>query len=207
MNTANAFKKLLKLCGLIVISLLMVFGAFISCGIIYIKEKAQRDAIAQKIKESNEILMLQSDDSSYKRCFKFDKELYATGLLHGIIIFHFNNFLYISGVEKSPSKPHEPRSSTVTIGVFGKYLSKENYINSITKEDPSKQIKVIGKYKDLRLYTFANSFYSAADNNEIFFIEYKADDGQPKNKEERIHELKLIIDFLETHTIPCQGKS
>ncbi len=35
----------------------------------------------------------------------------------------------------------------------------------------------------------------------------KADDGQPKNKEERIHELKLIIDFLETHTIPCQGKS
>ncbi len=105
MNTANAFKKLLKLCGLIVISLLMVFGAFISCGIIYIKEKAQRDAIAQKIKESNEILMLQSDDSSYKRCFKFDKELYATGLLHGIIIFHFNNFYIFQGSRNPHQNP------------------------------------------------------------------------------------------------------
>ncbi|MGY0341749.1 hypothetical protein [Xylella fastidiosa] len=207
MNTANAFKKLLKLCGLIMIALLMVFGAFISCGIIYIKEKAQRDAIAQKIKESNEILMLQSDDSSYKRCFKFDKELYATGLMHGAIIFYFNNFSYISGTEKSPSKPHGPPNSSVTIGIFGKYVSKKNYINSYNKQDQNKQATVIGKYQELLLYEFSNNTYSAMDKNDIFVIEYKADDGRPRNKEERIRELKLIVDFIESHTIPCQGES
>ncbi len=63
----------------------------------------------------------------------------------------------------------------------------------------------MGEYKEFYFYHRRDSLYSAIDKTGLFNIEYQP--GQRRNKEELISDLKLIIDFVNTHTIPCQGKS
>ncbi|TWP32326.1 hypothetical protein FNS29_11495, partial [Xylella fastidiosa subsp. fastidiosa] len=68
MNIPRVFKSLLKLCGLLALALLMVCGAILSCGRNNMTEKTPQKAAAKNIKEVSKIMMLQSDDHSYKKC-------------------------------------------------------------------------------------------------------------------------------------------
>ncbi|TWP36146.1 hypothetical protein FNS27_06355, partial [Xylella fastidiosa subsp. fastidiosa] len=70
MNIPRVFKSLLKLCGLLALALLMVFGAILSCGKNNMTETTPHQAAAQDIKEVSKMMMLKSRNSNDKRCFK-----------------------------------------------------------------------------------------------------------------------------------------
>ncbi|WP_058569991.1 hypothetical protein ACN3VN_03190 [Xylella fastidiosa] len=207
MNIPRVFKSLLKLCGLLALALLMVCGAILSCGKSHMTETTQQDAAVKDIKEVSKILMIKTDDSSYKKCFKFPYEISATNTYPSEVMFRFKNIGYFSGIEKYPGKFGEPGMSMITAGFFYKRSAKEYYINSFSKKDPSRQMKIVGEYKDFYLYNRRDFLYSAIDKTGLFIIEYHISYGQPRNTQEWTHDLKLIIDFIEAHTIPCQGES
>ncbi len=71
MNIPRLLKRLLKLCGLLALALLMVFGAILSCGKNNMTKTTPQQAAAQDIKEVSKIMMLQSDDHSYKNVSSF----------------------------------------------------------------------------------------------------------------------------------------
>ncbi|MFN1124579.1 hypothetical protein ABHM49_10530, partial [Xylella fastidiosa subsp. fastidiosa] len=81
----------------------------------------------------------------------------------------------------------------------------EHYIRSVARTLSNEHVEIIGEYKELYLYNLTNFLYSAIDKTGLFNIAYQP--GRKRNKEELISDLKLIIDFVNTHTIPCQGKS
>ncbi|WP_058565211.1 hypothetical protein [Xylella fastidiosa] len=207
MNIQRIFKSLLKLCGIVTLTLLMVFGAILSCGKNNMTETTPHQAAAKNIKEVSKIMMLESEGSNYKRCFKFPQELYLSQFPPSMAVFFFKNLGYISGIEKSPGKFGEPRMSRVSLSFFPDKSAKEYYINSFYKKHKSRQVETVGEHKEFYLYNFPDYSYSAIDNNGLFIIEYKIGDNKSRNKEERIRELKLIIDFVAAHTIPCQGES
>ncbi len=59
---------------IVALTLLMVFGAILSCGKNNMTKTTPQQAAAQDIKEVSKIMMLQSDDHSYKKCFKFPQK-------------------------------------------------------------------------------------------------------------------------------------
>ncbi len=91
----------------------------------------------------------------------------------------------------------------VTLSFFRDKSGKEYYINSFSKSYPSGRVEIEGEYKAFYLYDFQGYFYSVIDKDGLFTIEYLIGDSRLINKEERINELKLIVDFVETHTLPC----
>ncbi|WP_058565229.1 hypothetical protein, partial [Xylella fastidiosa] len=145
--------------------------------------------------------------SNYKKCFSFDSELFPIEFPPHEFIFHFKNIGYFSGIEKSPGKFGGPGMSMVSISFFGSKSFKERYIHSISQAYRNGEVEIIGEYKEFYFYNLKDFLYSAIDKSGLFNIEYHIGDGRPKNKEELIRELKLIVDFIESHTIPCQGES
>ncbi|MGY4696877.1 hypothetical protein XfCFBP8356_006600 [Xylella fastidiosa subsp. sandyi] len=204
MNIPRVFKSLLKLCGLLALALLMVFGAILSCGKNNMTETTPHQAAAQDIKEVSKIMMLQSDDHSYKRCFKFPQEVMPIQFSPSMMIFYFKNIGYISGIETSPGNLGEAGTSIVALIFFPNNSRKEYYIHAHLPAGSNKQVEIMGEYKEFYFYHRRDSLYSAIDKTGLFNIEYQP--GQRRNKEELISDLKLIIDFVNTHTIPCQGE-
>ncbi|AXI83242.1 hypothetical protein AB672_04475 [Xylella taiwanensis] len=186
---------------------MMACSGLMSCGRSDMKESEHRHSAKEAVKEPNKIMMIQSDDPRYKRCFSFPSELGSNEFPPSMIIFWFKHFGYISGTEKSPGKFGEPGMSRVTLSFFPEKSAKEYYINSFSKKNPSGQVKIEGEYKAFYLYDSNDYSYSAIDKDGLLNIEYLIGDGRPRSKEEWIHELKLIIDFIDAHTIPCQGES
>ncbi|ALR03781.1 hypothetical protein XFPR_03155 [Xylella fastidiosa] len=211
MNSPRVLKRLLKLCGLLALAVLMVFGAILSCGKNNMTETTPHQAAAQDIKEVSKTLMIKSRDSNYKKCFSFDSELFPIEFPPHEFIFYFKNIGYFSGIEKSPGKFGGPGMSRVSIyffgGEFGGESAKQYYINSFSKKDASGKADIAGEYKEFYLYDLLYYSYLAIDKTGLFAIEYKIGDGKPRNKQEWTHDLQLIIDFIEAHTIPCQGES
>ncbi|ARO68162.1 hypothetical protein B9J09_03045 [Xylella fastidiosa subsp. pauca] len=207
MNIPRVLKRLLKLCGLLALALLMVCGAILSCGKNNMTEKTPQQAAAKGIKEVSKVLMIKTDDSSHKKCFKFPYEISATNTHINEVMFRFKNIGYFSGIDKSPGKFGEPRMSMVTAAFFHDKSVKEHYISSLSQAYRNGDIKISWEYKELYFYNLRDLLYSAIDKDGLFIIEYDIGDDQPRNKREWIHELQLIIDFVNTHTIPCQGES
>ncbi|AXI83240.1 hypothetical protein FUT69_09290 [Xylella taiwanensis] len=207
MSAARLFHHPLILRTIFGAAFMMACSGLISCGRSDMKERGNQHSAKEAVKEPNKIMMIQSRDSSYKKCFSFPSELGLNEFPPSTIIFWFKNVGYISGAEKSPGKFGEPGMSRVTIAFFPDKSAKEYYINSFSQNYPSGQLKIEGEYKTFYLYDFPGYFYSAIDKDGLFTIEYKIGNSRPINKEERINELKLIVDFVESHTIPCQGES
>ncbi|AAO29265.1 hypothetical protein D1605_007605 [Xylella fastidiosa subsp. fastidiosa] len=205
MNIPRLLKRLLKLCGLLALALLMVFGAILSCGKNNMTKTTPQQAAAQDIKEVSKIMMLQSDDHSYKKCFKFPQEVMPIQFDPSKAIFYFKNIGYLSGIETSPGNLGEAGTSIVALIFFPDQPWKEYYIHAHLPTGSNKQVEIMGEYKEFYFYHRRDSLYSAIDKTGLFNIEYQP--GQRRNKEELISDLKLIIDFVNTHTIPCQGKS
>ncbi|AIC10537.1 hypothetical protein [Xylella fastidiosa] len=204
MNIPRVFKSLLKLCGIVALTLLMIFGAILSCGKNNMTETTPQQAAAQDIKETSKIMMLQSDDHSYKRCFKFPQEVMPIQFDPSKAIFYFKNIGYLSGIEASPGNLGEAGTSIVALIFFPDQPWKEYYIHVHLPTGSNKQVEIMGEYKEFYFYHRRDSLYSAIDKTGLFNIEYQP--GQRRNKEELISDLKLIIDFVNTHTIPCQGE-
>ncbi|ALR06005.1 hypothetical protein XFHB_03125 [Xylella fastidiosa] len=205
MNSPRVLKRLLKLCGLLALAVLMVFGAILSCGKNNMTETTPHQAAAQDIKEVSKMMILQSDDHSYKRCFKFPPEVWPSQFGPDMMIFRFKNIGYLSGIETYPGNLGEPETSTVTVAFFPDQPWKEHYIRSVPRAFGNERLEIIGEYKEFYLYNLSEFLYSAIDKTGLFNIAYKT--GRKRNKEELISDLKLIIDFVNTHTIPCQGES
>ncbi|HHW4673407.1 MAG TPA: hypothetical protein ACQGQF_06320, partial [Xylella fastidiosa subsp. pauca] len=193
------------LCGLLALAVLMVFGAILSCGKNNMTETTPHQAAAQDIKEVSKMMMLQSDDHSYKKCFKFPQEVMPIQFDPSKAIFYFKNVGYLSGIETSPGNLGEPATSIVTVAFFPDQPWKEHYIRSVARTLSNEHVEIIGEYKEFYLYNLTNFLYSAIDKTGLFNIAYQP--GRKRNKEELISDLKLIIDFVNTHTIPCQGES
>ncbi|AIC12681.1 hypothetical protein LZ757_04110 [Xylella fastidiosa subsp. morus] len=207
MNIQRIFKSLLKLCGIVALTLLMVFGAILSCGKNNMTKTTPHQAAAKDIKEVSKIMMLQSDDHSYKKCFKFPPEVWPSKLPPNMIIFRFKTIEYLSGIETSPGNLGEAGTSIVSLAFFPDKPWKEHYIHTLSQAYRNGKVEIIGEYKEFNFYNLRDFLYSAIDKDGIFNIEYDAGDGLPRKKEERIRELKLIVDFIESHTIPCQGEA
>ncbi|TWP32675.1 hypothetical protein, partial [Xylella fastidiosa] len=198
MNIPRVFKSLLKLCGIVALTLLMVFGAILSCGKNNMTKTTPQQAAAQDIKEVSKIMMLQSDDHSYKKCFKFPQEVMPIQFDPSKAIFYFKNIGYLSGIETSPGNLGEAGTSIVALIFFPDQPWKEYYIHAHLPTGSNKQVEIMGEYKEFYFYHRRDSLYSAIDKTGLFNIEYQP--GQRRNKEELISDLKLIIDFVNTHT-------
>ncbi|MFN1124581.1 hypothetical protein [Xylella fastidiosa] len=205
MNIQRVFKSLLKLCGLLALALLMVCGAILSCGKNNMTKTTPHQAAAKNIKEVSKIMMLQSDDHSYKKCFKFPPEVWPSKLPPNMIIFRFKTIEYLSGIETSPGNLGEAGTSIVSLAFFPDQPWKEYYIHARLPAGSNEQVEIMGEYKTFYFYNLRDFLYSAIDKTGLFNIEYQP--GLPRNKEEWTHDLQLIIDFVNTHTIPCQGES
>ncbi len=70
MNIPRVFKSLLKLCGIVALTLLMIFGAILSCGKNNMTKTTPQQAAAKNIKEVSKMMLLESRNSNDKRCFK-----------------------------------------------------------------------------------------------------------------------------------------
>ncbi|ALQ96511.1 hypothetical protein [Xylella fastidiosa] len=205
MNSPRVLERLLKLCGLLALAVLMVFGALLSCGKNNMTETTPHQAAAQDIKEVSKMMMLQSDDHSYKRCFKFPPEVWPSQFEPDMMLFRFKNIGYLSGIETSPGNLGEAGTSIVSLIFFPNQPWKEHYIHTVSNTDSNEQVEIMGEYKEFYLYNLTEFLYSAIDKTGLFNIEYQP--GQRRNKQEWTHDLQLIIDFIESHTIPCQGES
>ncbi|MDD0927146.1 hypothetical protein LOD59_05680 [Xylella fastidiosa subsp. multiplex] len=204
MNIPRVFKSLLKLCGIVALTLLMIFGAILSCGKNNMTKTTPQQAAAKNIKEVSKMMMLQSDDHSYKRCFKFPPEVWPNQFGPSMMLFRFKTIGYLSGIETSPGKIGEAGTSIVSLIFFPDQPWKKYYIHTVSNTDSNENVEIIGEYKEFYLYNLSEFLYSAIDKNGLFNIEYQP--GQPINKQEWTHELQLIIDFVAAHTIPCQGE-
>ncbi|WCF27536.1 hypothetical protein [Xylella fastidiosa] len=205
MNIQKIFKSLLKLCGIVALTLLMIFGAILSCGKNNMTETTPQQAAVQDIKEVSKMMMLQSRNSSDKRCFKFPPEVWPIQFSPSKAIFYFKNIGYLSGIETSPGNLGEAGTSIVALIFFPDKSSKEYYIHARLPAGSNEQVEIMGEYKTFYFYNLRDFLYSAIDKTGLFNIEYQP--GQPRNKQEWTHDLQLIIDFVNTHTIPCQGES
>ncbi|WCF27530.1 hypothetical protein [Xylella fastidiosa] len=205
MNIQRVFKSLLKLCGLLALALLMVFGAILSCGKNNMTETTPQQAAAQDIKEVSKMMMLKSRNSNDKRCFKLPPKVGPIQFSPSTAIFYFKNIGYLSGLETSPGNLGEAGTSIATLSFFPDQPWKEHYIRSVPRALSNEHVEIIGEYKEFYLYNLTEFLYSAIDKNGLFNIEYQP--GRKRNKEELISDLKLIIDFVNAHTIPCQGES
>ncbi|ALR06007.1 hypothetical protein XFHB_03135 [Xylella fastidiosa] len=205
MNSPRVLKRLLKLCGLLALALLMVFGAILSCGKNNMTETTPQQAAAQDIKEVSKMMVFESHDLTHKRCFKFPQEVMPFQFSPSKGIFHFKNIGYLAGVETSPGNLGEPGTSIVTVAFFPDQPWKEHYIRSVARTLSNEHVEIIGEYKEFYLYNLTEFLYSAIDKTGLFNIEYQP--GRKRNKEELIRDLKLIVDFVNIHTIPCQGES
>ncbi|MDD0927148.1 hypothetical protein LOD59_05690 [Xylella fastidiosa subsp. multiplex] len=205
MNSPRVFKFLLKLCGIVALTLLMIFGAILSCGKNNMTKTTPQQAAAQDIKEVSKIMMLQSRNSNDKRCFKFPPKVWPSQFAPSMMIFRFKTIGYLSGIETSPGNLGEAGTSIVTLAFFPDQPRKEYYIHSVSNPNSNEQVEIIGEYKEFYLYNLTEFLYSAIDKTGLFNIAYQP--GRKRNKEELISELKLIIDFVNAHTIPCQGES
>ncbi|WP_058565217.1 hypothetical protein [Xylella fastidiosa] len=185
--------------------MLMVFGAILSCGKNNMTETTQQKAAAQDIKEVSKMMMLESHNSNDKRCFKLPPKVGPIQFSPGMMIFHFKNIGYLSGIETSPGKIGDAGTSIVTLVFFPDKSRKEYYIRSRLPADSKEQVEIMGEYKEFYFYNLIDSLYSAIDKNGLFNIEYQP--GRKRNKDELISDLKLIIDFVNSHTILCQGES
>lgn len=151
------------------------------------------------------MMVFESRDLTHKRCFKFPQEVMPFQFSPSKGIFHFKNIGYLAGVETSPGNFGEPERSIVTVAFFPDQPWKEYYIHSVSNANSNEHVEIIGEYKEFYLYNLTEFLYSAIDKAGLFSIEYQP--GRKRNKEELISDLKLIIDFVNTHTIPCQGES
>ncbi|MFN1124583.1 hypothetical protein [Xylella fastidiosa] len=205
MNIQRVFKSLLKLCGLLALALLMVCGAILSCGKNNMTKTTPHQAAAKNIKEVSKIMMLQSDDHSYKKCFKFPPEVWPNQFGPSMMLFRFKTIGYLSGIETSPGNLGEAGTSIVSLAFFPDQPWKKHYINSLSRAYRNGQVAIMGEYKEFYFYNLRDFLYSAIDKTGLLNIEYQP--GQPRNKQEWTYELQLIIDFVAAHTIPCQGES
>ncbi|KXB11103.1 hypothetical protein, partial [Xylella fastidiosa] len=194
MNIPRLLKRLLKLCGLLALALLMVFGAILSCGKNNMTEITPQQAAAQDIKGGSKMMVFESHDLTHKRCFKFPQEVMPMQFSPSKGIFHFNNIGYLAGVETSPGNLGEPERSIVTVAFFPDQPWKEHYIRSVARTLSNEHVEIIGEYKEFYLYNLTNFLYSAIDKTGLFNIAYQP--GRKRNKEELISDLKLIIDFV-----------
>ncbi|EWS79219.1 hypothetical protein FUT69_09260 [Xylella taiwanensis] len=207
MSAASLFHHPLILRTIFGGAFMMACSGLMSCGRSDMKESEHRHSAKEAVKEPNKIMMIQSDDPRYKRCFSFPSEVGPIQVLPSGLIFHFKNFGYISGTEKSPGIIGNPGTSMVSVSIFRDISSKKYYIHSLSRAYRNGQVKIEGEYKAFYLYDLKDFTYSAINKDGLFTIEYDIGDGRPRSKEEWIHELKLIVDFVESHTIPCQGAS
>ncbi|EWS79217.1 hypothetical protein FUT69_09250 [Xylella taiwanensis] len=207
MSAARLFHHPLILRAIFGAAFMMACTALMSCGRSDMKESEHQHAAKEAVQEPNKIMMFKSDDSKYKKCFSFPSEMWPAQFSPSKGIFRFKNFGYISGVEKSPGNIGEPGTSMVTLAFFRDNPGKEYYIYSLSRAYRNGQVKIEEEYKAFYLYDLKDFTYSAIDKDGLFTIEYDIGDGRPRSKEEWIHELKLIVDFVESHTIPCQGAS
>ncbi|AXI83244.1 hypothetical protein FUT69_09270 [Xylella taiwanensis] len=207
MSAARLFHHPLILRTIFGVTFMIICFGLMSCGRSDMKERGNQHSAKEAVKESSKILMIQSDDLSYKKCFKFPPELYATNTYPNEVMFWLKHVEYISGAEKSPGIIGEPGMSRITIGFFRDKSAKEYYIHSLSRAYKNGQLKIEGEYKEFYLYDVPQYSYSAINKHGLLNIEYLIGDGRPRSKEKWIHELKLIVDFVESHTIPCQGAS
>ncbi|MFG1468205.1 hypothetical protein [Xylella fastidiosa] len=204
MNIPRVFKSLLKLCGIVALTLLMIFGAILSCGKNNMTKTTPQQAAAKNIKEVSKMMLLESRNSNDKRCFKLPPKVGPIQFSPSTAIFYFKNIGYLSGLETSPGNLGEAGTSIVSLIFFPDQPWKKYYIHTVSNTDSNENVEIIGEYKEFYLYNLSEFLYSAIDKNGLFNIEYQP--GQPRNKREWTHELQLIIDFVAAHTIPCQGE-
>ncbi|RWA38657.1 hypothetical protein [Xylella fastidiosa] len=204
MNIPRVFKSLLKLCGIVALTLLMIFGAILSCGKNNMTKTTPQQAAAKNIKEVSKMMLLESRNSNDKRCFKLPPKVGPIQFSPSTTIFYFKNIGYLSGLETSPGNLGEAGTSIATLSFFPDQPWKKYYIHTVSNTDSNENVEIIGEYKEFYLYNLSEFLYSAIDKNGLFNIEYQP--GQPRNKQEWTHELQLIIDFVAAHTIPCQGE-